>query len=449
MRQRIARRWTAGMIVAVACAAFAGCGSDDNNDAATTATGAAPTTTAAAAPAEAGVSDAAKSWAVDYTGGTAGAADASKPPVKIGYINQQGGASGFEGSTIGYTAIKDFVNKYVGGVQGRPLAYDSCYVQSEEDGQKCGAQFLTSGVQLVVTGQLVLGSTAFYKTLGGKIPVINSSPGSAPDLTSPNVYGTTAGALQLSAMGQLITQKIKPKTVAVIYQNDPVGSFIAQKLLKPQLDAAKMKSKLVPFELTATTPDMASALQAADASSSDLVVGIATGPPCQAFAQAYKQLGLKTKVVTESDCYGVQTTEAIGGEWPAGWFFASNQAYDPHIPDAASGTDTYLAAMNATAQGRTWVYDPHAAYTLGAGMLAVKLLNQEGADAKAAALSSALKSYNGPIGMNEGNFECGKVKTAPNVCNYYVSFVESAAGKKWLPTYNGAAAFNVAPPSGG
>jgi branched-chain amino acid transport system substrate-binding protein len=430
MNTRLAQRGVAGVLVGAAVAAATGCGSDDTATSSTSTPGAAT----AASPA-------AIDWAVQYAGGKAG--KAAGAPVKVGYINQQGGASGFEGATVGYTALQDFMNAHAGGVQGRPLQFVSCFVQAEEDGQKCAAQFLTQGVQLAVTGQLVVGSAAFYKTLNGRIPVINSSPGSPADLTAPNVYGTTAGALQLTAMGKLINTRIKPKSVAVIYQNDPVGSFIAQKLLKPQLVAAGIgRLKLVPFELTATTPDMVTALQAAGAATSDLVVGIVTGPPCQSFAMAYKQLALKTKVITEADCYSNDITKAIGGRWPSGWYFVGNQGYDPHIPDSASGTDTYLAAMNASARGRSWVYDVHAAYTAGPAMLAYKLLNQAGPDATAAQLTTALKAYKGPVAMNTGTFACGALKTAPNVCVPYVSFVESD-GDKWLPTAHGQEAIDA------
>lgn len=421
--------------VAIIAAAVGTAGCAGGSSTSTTAAATTATTTASA------TAHAPAAWAVRYAGATAGGT--SGAPVKVGYINQQGGASGFEGATHGYTALTDYVNAHAGGIGGRPLELVPCFVQAEEDGQKCAVQFLDQHLPLVLTGQLVVGSAAFYKALAGKIPVINSSPGSPADLTSPNVYGTTAGALQLTAMGKLITTRLKPTSIAVIYQNDPVGSFIAQKLLKPQLVAAGITQlKLVPFDLTATTPDMVSALQASGAASADLVVGIVTGPPCQSFALAYKQLGLKTEVITEADCYANQITKAIGGQWPSGWYFTSNQGYDPHIPDAASGTDTYLAALNASTTTRDWVYDPHAAYTMGPLMLADRLLNQRGADAGPAELTAALKAYRGPIAMNTGPFSCGAVKTAPNVCVPYVSFVESD-GDAWRPTAVGADAIDA------
>jgi hypothetical protein len=296
---------------------------------------------------------------------------------------------------------------------------------------------------LIVTGQLVVGSSSLYGTLKGSIPVINMNPGTAPDLSSKNVYGMTSGALSLGGVGTMVTQRLHAKSVAVIYQNNPVGNLIAQQLLKPQLLKAGIASpKLVPFADTASTPDLVSALQSSSARNAQVLVSIISATPCVSFANAYKELGIKAQVVTEADCYGKQNTAGVGGSWPSGWYFAGNQAYDPYIPNAASGTNTYLAIMNASKAGSQWVYDTHATQSFAATMLTYRLLNQLGPSATAAQVTAALKSYHGPTAMNTGNFKCGLVKTAPNVCTYNVSFVQSKGGK-WLPAAIGPSAINV------
>src|ERR1700735_3936335 len=89
------------------------------------------------AAASTGLSSAEKQWAVTYAGATAGSATGA--PVKIGYINQQGGPVAFLGATFGYNAVVKFLNQYASGIKGRPIQLDSCFVQSEEDGQRCAA----------------------------------------------------------------------------------------------------------------------------------------------------------------------------------------------------------------------------------------------------------------------------------------------------------------------
>jgi branched-chain amino acid transport system substrate-binding protein len=436
MMMKIARAGSFGVVAVLAAVLAAGCGSSSK-----TSTG---TATAAAKPAAAGLASAtaATKWIADYTGGTAGKADASKPPVKIGYINQQGGPASFDGATFGYEAITRFVNANVGGIQGRPLQLDSCYVLAEEDGQKCAAKFEGDKVSLIVTGQLVVGSAALYGALKGSIPVINMNPGTAPDLTAKNAYGMTSGVLSLGGVGGFVVGQLKPKSVAVVYQNNPTGDLIAQKLLKPQLIKGGLNPTLVPFADTATTPDLVSALSSSKAAKADVLISIISATPCVSFANAYKQLSLTAKVVTEADCYGKQNTKGVGGAWPDGWYFAGNQAYDPHIPDEASGVNAYTSIMNANAKASEWIYDTHATQSFASLMLAVKMLNQAGPDATADQITPLLKAYKGPTALNNGDFNCGLVKTAANICTFNVNFVQSDKGG-WLPAAIGAKAINV------
>jgi branched-chain amino acid transport system substrate-binding protein len=423
-----------------------GCGSSSSSSSSSASsssggsTGSQTASSTSSAAASTGLSTADKQWAISYAGATAGSATGA--PVKIGYINQQGGPVAFLGATYGYDAVVKFLNQYASGIKGRPIQLDSCFVQSEEDGQRCAAQFITDHVPVIVTGQLVVGSASLYAGLKGKIPVIQMNPGTAPDLVSPNVYGMTSGALSLGGVGTFVTKNLHAKSVAVIYQNNPTGVLIAEKLLKPVLVAAGIKPTLVSFADTATTPDLVSALSSAGARTAQVLVSIISAAPCVSFAQAYKQLSLTGKVVTEADCYGKQNTAGVGGQWPNGWYFVGNQAYDPHIPNAASGVNTYVAMMNSAPGSSEWVYDTHATQSFAAAMLADKLLNQLGPSATPAQMTTALKAYKGPTALNTGNFDCGLAKTAPDVCTYNVNFVQSQNGG-WLSAATGANAINV------
>ena len=158
----------AGVLVAASCGDDDDGGAADTSGAATTApteettppdTGAAttapagetttPPDTGAATTAPAGETttppDAVEGKVTDfaaYVGGS-GAADASLPPVKIGYINQQGGSivvtdTNDDGVDIG---VK-YINEQAGGIGGRPLEVVQCFIaNTEEEGQQCGQQF--------------------------------------------------------------------------------------------------------------------------------------------------------------------------------------------------------------------------------------------------------------------------------------------------------------------
>src|SRR3982074_2484626 len=78
-----------------------------------------------------------------FTGASAGRADASKSPVVIGFVNDEGGIPSFpEGSAAAQAAVK-FVNDNLGGVGGHPVQLKVCSVAgSEEQGQGCAQQFV-------------------------------------------------------------------------------------------------------------------------------------------------------------------------------------------------------------------------------------------------------------------------------------------------------------------
>jgi len=162
--------------LALIAVVVAACGSSNDNTtsggaAASTSTPAKSTSTAAA-PANkssAGVTD-----YVKYVGGTAGAADSSKSPIVIGYVNQQGGANDVgPNSTIGAQLAADYVNKYAGGIDGHPVKLHTCFIStSEEQGQQCGQKMANDkAVDAVGVGAVAVGAQPLNASIAGEKPM--------------------------------------------------------------------------------------------------------------------------------------------------------------------------------------------------------------------------------------------------------------------------------------
>ena len=64
------------------------------------------------APADSPISAENQAHAVEYTGGTAGAATGD--PYIVGYVNQEGGTPGFPEASIGVDAAVWYINNYLG-----------------------------------------------------------------------------------------------------------------------------------------------------------------------------------------------------------------------------------------------------------------------------------------------------------------------------------------------
>ena len=110
-----------------------------------------------------------------YVGGPSGAADPSLEPIKIGYLNQEGGPVVI-GSPVTTPARNDGqVHQRAGRRHRRPSGRDrECFVaQNEEEGQQCGQQFANDpDIVAIVTGAVAVGSESLHAALAGSKPVI-------------------------------------------------------------------------------------------------------------------------------------------------------------------------------------------------------------------------------------------------------------------------------------
>jgi branched-chain amino acid transport system substrate-binding protein len=421
------RRLGVAALAAVGAIAFGACGSDDPE----------PSSQSSGADAESKVSN---DFALAYTGGTAGKADAAKSPIKIGYINMEGAVPSFPEATVGIEAAVDYVNEELGGAQGHPVELVKCVVQSEEDGQKCATEMANNDdVQFVIEGILVVGNKAIYSVLSGKKPIMLASPSTGDDLTADDAYSYTPGGPGAIAGMALFTAKVPDvDKVAVLYADNPAGKESAQKFMKPLLEQLGVKDvTLVGVADTATGPDLASAIQAAGGDKADVLVSFLTVPGCIAAYDALQSLGIKPAVIATGLCFGKPMSkhlEDLGSDDPVpdGWYFA-NFGYSYFQPDDKSGMKTYLAKVRQYGP-KDAEYTGFAGYTFANLLTAVKFVNEIGADnLTPSALRKAIAGFKGPMMMTAGPMECGYSKLFKTLCGSEIG-IEQYKDGKWLPT---------------
>src|SRR6476660_10620586 len=106
-----------------------------------------------------------------YVGAKTVRANPKLSPVVIGAINTQGGQVLIgPGWTNGIKTAVQYVNRYLGGVQGHPLVVSYCFTTSaEEEGTKCGQRFANDRrIKVVEFGAVAVGNQSFYAALGAK-----------------------------------------------------------------------------------------------------------------------------------------------------------------------------------------------------------------------------------------------------------------------------------------
>jgi branched-chain amino acid transport system substrate-binding protein len=426
---RIVALTSAGLLLLSACSS-----SKKSN----TSAGSPSTTGVASTAAPAGGGSVSNDYGLKYTGGTAGAADNSKTPITIGYVNEEGAVPSFPEATQGVQAAVDYVNKELAGVQGHKIVLEKCLVQTEEDGQKCGTQLVNDPkVQVVLTGNLVLGNQSLYSVLAGKKPVIIGNPVTAADFT---VKGTTSftpgtpGVIQ--GMAVFIAKNLKNvHKVAAIFSNNPAGTNAFNALFKPILGKSGIEVTGVPVPDTATSTDYQQALQSSGAAKADVVVPLVTLQGCIAAYDAFQALGIKPNVVTTGLCYGTPMTQhlqrdlGLKDQVPDGWYFGGN-GYSYFIPDAASGMTTYLAKIHQYGP-------PNVEYTgfAGAGFASlltiVKFMNAIGTDKITSdTINSQIAAFHGPMMLVAGPMNCGANPVFSSLCGTQMG-VEQYQGGKW------------------
>jgi branched-chain amino acid transport system substrate-binding protein len=411
-RSRARARWLA--LVAGFALIVAGCGSDGDPEEA----GEAPEFPSGAdqtpaADAEGKVTDFAA-----YVGGS-GPADDSLDPVRIGYVNQQGGEIEVTALNVeGVEIAAEYINTEAGGIDGRPVEIVPCFIaNSEEEGQQCGQEFANDdSIVAVVTGPTVVGTESFYAAIAGEKPVIAGVSVNPTDTVQENTAVLYGGAAYvLAPLATFAQEVLGVESGALIY---PEGSG--------QDDAAAGQSSAfeslgIPVEVLSyapNEPDLTVPLLAAGALDADLVMPVIGQPDCVRFAEAQRQLGIPDeKVLASPVCLTPSVIEGLG-DFP-NWTYAvaSSLGIDPNDPSVPPFTDILEAQGHADL-----ISDPWVLVGFGQMMTLANWLNAVGGDFPADDVIAEMKSFGGPMILGSPVLDCGKYPEAPGVCNDRTQF---------------------------
>jgi len=387
-------------------------------------------------------------WALDYTGGKAGAA--SGEPIKIGYVNQE---SFFPEATIGIDAAVEFANKELSGIGGRPIELVTCTINAAEDGTKCGNQFANdSSINLVMTGTILNGNKELYEALNGKKVVVIGNGVTTDDFTTTAGVGYETGSPGvIPGLGKFAIQEFAPKSAAIVYSDNPAGQAAANTLLKPVFDANGVTDvKMVPVSDTATAADVQSAMTVAGADKADVFIPLVTVQNCINVYDAIQALGISPKVVTTGLCFGTPMTDHLkslgsSDQVPDGWYFGG-YGYSYFDPDLDSGMLTYVTKIKEygkKAPGATTLEYTGFGGPMFANLLTVaKLSNEIGVDNLSFdTLNTATRGFVGPMMIQVGPIACG---TTPIIgLNIFAAVcanemgIQQYTGGKWVSVADG------------
>lgn len=382
-------------------------------------------------------------WGLDWLKATEGKADSSKAPFVIGWANAQGGQFDHPQATIGAKVAVDLINERLGGIDGRPVELKTCFMVSEEDGQRCGAQFLNEKVDIVNVGLAEVGTSSLYETISPRLPVLVANPSAEADTTTRGVYSFSGGPqAAFGAIAVLASRVPDAKQAAVIHSTNPVGSFIASQILKPQLEQAGLQPTLVGVSDTPTAPEVQSAIQAAGAQNARVMTIAGLPPTCIAVAEGLKALGVNTQPIAISQCSEPAVEKALGA-LPEGWMFTSR--YDSaRVPNPENGVDTYVGAAQSQGVEEADYLQADAAGSFATVMMSARMAVEAGGKTSPQALAQEITSYRGPMALTAGTAQCGKVsETFIGLCSRFATVQTARDGvMRSLPSIDPSAAGN-------
>ncbi len=361
--------------------------------------------------------------AVAYTGSKPGKASSTAKPYVIGWINQEGGVPSFLPADGAMKAWVKFTNDKLGGIQGHPVELKTCYVVSTpQDAQTCAQKFAAdTSINLVVLGDVTLGTASIYSTLDGRKPFISITPNTPADISQPVYYyfpGQGGDPLSIA----FAKQYLHAKKMALVSEANASAEGAAQQVAK----SAKSAGVSATVASAATASDFNAALLSAGASSANAIFALVTAPNCAPVEQAVKQSGITTPVIGLQFCVDASVIKANGGDLPKwDYYFSSDNPYDP-----ASSPDvqTYRSVMST--------YEPSSGYDdvvpFGAMMVATKMLNQIGiSGATVSGIKTWQKAYHGRVFLGANKASCGTSTSTPSLCAVYGTVGEYTGSGHW------------------
>lgn len=268
---------------------------------------------------------------------------ASGAPINVFFFNEEG-ASAAASSPESFQAAEaatDYVNKNLGGVNGRPLALTHCATLGTPDSvTNCANKAVDAKPDVVVKGVEVQSANAVPIITGAGIPYVTLNAGAPAELTTPTSYVLSAGfASQFAPVVPYMKSK-NYKTIGVIYTNVTSLSTALDGTVSKAVKAAGLHYTSAPVDIT--TGDLTPAYSALVAKKVDAIMVVTSAGQCAAALKARSSLADTTPLLMSSSCNVSSVLSTVPATVTNGAVFAF---LDTSAVASDADTKTYLAAM--------------------------------------------------------------------------------------------------------
>lgn len=284
-------------------------------------------------------------WTLGTVPETAIAADPTKSPIKVGFINTDSGPIAATPELHAATdAAVEFINTELGGVDGHPIELVPCQVDiSPEKAQTCAQAMVDAEVVAVLNG-LGLASDVSVKVLEEQgIPWVGGIPLSEGEMKSPVSFqfsGGSAGAFASFAQHVAVVQKAK--TAAILYTDVTQISTAAQRYGVELLEKMGVEVTAVPYGLG--TQDYAAVVAKATDAKPDAIIAAAADFACPKVTQALIDIDTDAEIYMVGSCADRKWLDQVGIDKVVGTIFSVEGRINAKATDSADA-EVYTAVM--------------------------------------------------------------------------------------------------------
>jgi branched-chain amino acid transport system substrate-binding protein len=398
-------RWlsTAAALAATGLLA-AGCGSSSSSSSSTSAssgsssTAAAPSSTTAAGTAVFGTPK-----------------KATGSPYHFGMINDETGAVTFPEARQGSIAAANYVNDYLGGINGHPIVIDNCVGDGTPATAARCANELAAKHPLAILGAADVGAPASIPIYGhANLAYIGGIPFTPVPFKAPNSIQFWSVSVGDNAAAAVFAGKqLKVKSVAIMFFNNAQGASLLPQIVPVFKSVGVTTIHTVP--VSPTTPDPSPQAALVQSSGAELAyIDIPNG--CGNVLKALKSVGYKGKLEGIDPC-GAPPVIAAASGGADGMYIAS-----PFVLQTGSSPEAQLfqAAMKKWAAPGTFV-DSISTAGFATVINVQKALSTIQGTPTTASILAAFKSGSSHPNFLSHPYTCNgqQMKGAPAICNDY------------------------------
>jgi branched-chain amino acid transport system substrate-binding protein len=296
-----------------------------------------------------GTSTAESSSAGDTTATSAGTR-ASGEPIRIGFVNSEGGAFSVPELRVGNEVAESYINEQLGGVKGRPLQVSRCTTDgSPEASIDCANQLVEDGVVAVVEGTDLGGDAMLPILADAGVPLVGHVQFGPGRMFDDNSYYFGAAALAYGAAALRFYADEGAESVTWFLPDEPSSHAFTDSVLEPTSDQLGIDYKTVYYD--AASPNWAVLAATAVSEAPDVSGSIAaTDAQCAEMIGALRDAGYQGRILAAS-CVGLYDAlgdDAVGVDTDADHWHPGDPASAP--ADKRGELEEYAAVMQAAGE---------------------------------------------------------------------------------------------------